>query len=211
MHGHVVPNDFFKRPGPHHAFEVDLELLAGLRAALDPLEQLGYPDPLAGVLGCSPKRVLEPGGLYGIEYRCVLGDDFGLSTYGPMLDRAGLATTFGGLLFPQRDATRDPISPFWLENHPWLPHQIAPAAVILEAIPGLLDPPERAWVTLFDEMIDPDPEPGHETPEHERPDRLIARWRTEYRAEVEAFAARLREIAARGGSVTTWFSEQGWL
>ena len=40
---------------------------------------------------------------------------------------------------------------------------------------------------------------------------LVARWREDCRAEVEAFRSQLRTIGERDGLVATWHSEQGWL
>lgn len=206
----LVPNDVFKRPGPHHAFEVDRDMLEQLRAALDPLEELGLAEPLAAVMRRPLEEILDGSVFWDIGYHCTLGEDFGLKTYGPMLRHAGLRIHWGEPFFRQRDDRVDAISPFWAEHQPYLPQRVATAAEVLPSLDPLRNPGPDAWTTLHDEMVDDDV-PEEDLPPEERPSALIERWRVEYLAELDRFAAAVAEVASRNGSIITWENEQGWL
>jgi hypothetical protein len=205
----MLPNDVFKRPGRHHAYEADLASVAKLRSALDVLEALGLPEPLAAAMRCTTEEILEGFGASDAHSHGTIGDDFGLASYGPMLERAGLTVLWGGRLFSERDPRVEPISMFWADRRPYLPAHLAPAAEILECLGELRAPPEHAWQTLFDEMFDEDEEADR--PPEERTPTLIARWRREYVTELDVLERHVREIAARGGSIVTWEDERGWL
>jgi hypothetical protein len=223
----MLPNDIFKRPGPHHAYEVDPARLAQLRAAADVFEQLGDAGSLAAVTGYTVEE------LHGYSlseiYRCCLADeDFGLRDYGPMWNRMELQTEFGELLIPRRDARIDPVSHVWLEASPWLPQRVAPASEIYVDL-ELAEPPAAAWTALFQSMersiydhdlIQDDDESDEafdariaaRMPELEREDRaMVERWRQDCRAELEMFRSKLRELGDRDALVCTWHDEQGWL
>jgi hypothetical protein len=201
----VVPNDIFKRPGPHRACAADLDRLAKLRAALDALEAYGVAEPLAALTGASVDQILD-GALFDVGAECGVGESFGLATYGPMLDRAGLPLIWGETVFRPRNSLVEPISMFWADRAPYLPQHVAPASEILARLGSLRDPPERAWTQLRKELAEQDRGDATETPAA-----LIARWRLEYIAELDRFCARIAELAEQGASVVTWEDEQGWL
>jgi hypothetical protein len=196
-----LPNDVFKRPGPHHAYELDVALCTELRGALDALELFGMAEPMVKLAPqLTVDDVLAGRGLFDIVHTCVVGEDFGLRHYGPMWSRAGLSVTWGEPLYNERNPYQEAVSPFWAEHRPYLPYRVATAAQILDELGELRNPPRRAWTTLAKEMAEED---GDEA--------LIATWREACVAELDAFAARLGELATRGASVVTWESEQGWL
>jgi hypothetical protein len=195
-----LPNDIFKRPGPHHAYELDAARWAPLRDALDALEQFGLAEPFVKLLPqYTVDDVLGGRAFYDVISACVAGDDFGLHDYGPMWSRAGLDVMWGELLYRQRNPREEPISPFWAEHRPYLPYRVATAAEIADDLGKLRSPPKRAWKLLARELGD------------DGDAALIETWRFKAIAELDAFASRLGELAARGASVVTWESEQGWL
>jgi hypothetical protein len=195
-----LPNDIFKRPGPHHAYELDAARCSELRGALDALELFGMAEPFVKLLPqYTADDVLAGRAFHDVVSACIAGDDFGLRDYGPMWSRAGLDVTWGELLYPQRNAREEPISPFWADHRPYLPYRVAPASELVDALGELRNPPKRAWKLLARELGD------------DGDAALIEAWRPNARAELDAFASRLGELAARGASVVTWESEQGWL
>lgn len=202
------PNDIFKRPGPHRAHEVNLEKVTKLRRALDALESLGVGEPLAELVGAPADEALEHSLFEGIQYHCVVGDNFGLAVYGPMLSRAGLQIVWGEPLFRERDPRKEPISMFWADRRPYLPQHVARAADILSSLDELRDPPAEAWQTLLEELADDEDD---DLPAEERPQALVATWRRDYLAELAAFSEHIVELARRDASVMTWEDEQGWL
>ncbi len=221
----MLPNDVFKRPGPHHAFEVDPVKHAQLCAAIAPLEELGDPGPLAALLGRTPDQLRDSWSVSESYSYCLVGEDFGLRRYGPMFERMQLQTVFGERLVPERDARVDPISHVWLELMPYFPQAVAPASEIFVEL-SLIAPPEAAWGLLLAEMPDDD-YPLQEDDEddaaferrvdtraavHEVEARqLIERWRVESCLEVDAFVANLRVLGDRDALVATWSDDQGWL
>lgn len=221
----MLPNDVFKRPGPHHAYEVDPDALARLRTAIAPLEELGDSGPLAALLG----REIDTYAVHDAYHYCLVDEDFGLDLYGPMFDRMGLSTMFGELLIPRRDPQITPISHVWLELSPWLPQRVAPASEIYVDL-ALLDPPAMAWLQLLLGEMAYDLDRHDLFQGHDESDAafdvrldawiedsnaanhaLVERWKVDCRPEVEMFRSKLREIGDRGGLVATWHSEQGWL
>lgn len=202
------PNDIFKRPGPHHAVEADLERLAQLRTALAVLEDHGSVEPLTEFLsGRSPLE--EPALLSDLGWEVASSNDFGLRDYGSMFFHAGLQTISGDLLYPQRDARRDAISHVWFELDPHIHQRVAPASAVLTTLDALRNPPSGAWERLRKELR-PDGDDCGET--DEAGDReMVEQWRRDCRAELDSYGDRLTEIAGRGGAVVLWESEQGWL
>ena len=124
----VLPNDVFKRPGPHHAHEVDRARLTQLRAAFEELQLLGDAGTLAALLDQQPELLLREAYRLSMAYTyCLIDADFGLRYYGPMFSRMGIATALGDPLIQQHDARVEPVSHVWFELSPYLPQRVAPA------------------------------------------------------------------------------------
>lgn len=206
----MLPNDVFKRPGPHHAHEVERAKRDTLCEALGLLEEVGLAEPLAEVLAQPVEAVLDGRVFHDLAYQCVAEPDFGLATYGPMLIHAGLPIVVGEALFPQKDPTVEPISPWWAEHRPYLPGRLASAAELLDASEVLVKPSAVAWARLREALVDPEV-PESELDPAERPDALITSWREACAVEVATYRSRLSELTKRGAWVATWTSEEGWL
>jgi hypothetical protein len=212
----TLPNDVFKRPGPHHALEVDWERVLAVRAAVAPLRRYGIAEPLAGLLELHVDELLGKRGFPELAYLCSTGDlgDFGLASYGPFLERAGLDLTFGESLIPHL-APDEAVSIFWAERSPYIPQFVAKARDVLARLPALRTIPvaaqKRVYAELTERADDADePDERHAEQERQAP-LLISAWLREYPKELDAFESAVRQIAERDGWVMTWASEQGWL
>jgi len=208
-----LPNDWFKRPGPHHAHEASADGIAAFREAIDVLRRYGVAEPMAALMKASPDDVLRPG---GIEITC-FGDgvDFGMAEYGPLLSIAGCDLEFGEPLVPYHDATVEPISMFWADHPPYIPHHVSKASAIIVELPKLRKLPARNWRRVLAEMTErtddaPELAQIYAKRDAEAPG-LLETWRVACAGELARFEHALRSVAERDGWVMTWFSEQGWL
>ncbi len=222
----MIPNDLFKRPGPHHAYEVDPAKHRELRAAIAPLEELGDATRLATLLGRTPAEVSSSWVVSSAYSHCLIGEDFGLSDYGPMFERVGLTVSFGTALIPTRDPKVAPISHVWCELRPHFPQCLAPASQVLTKIHSLVAPPATLWSQIVleipddEELFQDDDEDdiafdkrlaARAVVHQDQARAIVAKWRVDSRAEVSAFVAKLEELAARDCEVYTWSNDQGWL
>lgn len=199
----LLPNDVFKRPGPHHAYEADLARVDAMRAALEVLQVRGDAAPMAALLGYAPDEILgDPSCLYSLGGTCVADDarDIGMRNYGPLLSLAGAAVVTGQPLLPYVNPTVTPVSMFWADHAPYVPEMVAPARELLGLVPAWREIPDEDWAYVRQELA-----------AGAQPADLLERWRRAYLAEVDDFARALSPIADREGHVILWLEAEGWL